>query len=56
MSHALIAVDGVLRKLVGGAPIVEGIRLYRSLAATGHVILLGQDDTPQTIEWLDLHG
>lgn len=56
MSHALIAIDGVMRKLVGGAPIPEGIRLYLSLAATGHVILLSSDDTPQTADWLELHG
>jgi len=57
MSHALIAVDGVLRKLVGGAPIPEGIRLYRSLRSTGQVILLiNEDGHEQVLEWLELHG
>lgn len=59
MSFALIAVDGVLRKLVGSSPIPEGIRLYRSLVATGHVILMSAasgTDRDQVRDWLELHG
>lgn len=59
MSVALIVVDGVMRKLVGGGPIAEGIRLYLSLCMTGRVILLA--DTPptgpaQVLDWLELNG
>ncbi len=56
MSVALIVVDGVMRKLVGGGPIAEGIRLYLSLCTTGRVILLSNDDTPQLVDWLELNG
>ena len=55
MSHTLIVLDGVMRKLVGGAPIPEGLRLYLSLAATGQIILLS-DAPGQAQEWLELHG
>lgn len=57
MSMSLIAIDSVLRKLVGGGPVPEGLRLYDSLASTGQVILLadGQADD-KTYEWLQLHG
>lgn len=56
MSFALIVIDGVLRKLMGGAPIAEGIRLYRSLASTGQVILLSNSDDPGERDWLELNG
>ena len=56
MSVALIVIDGVLRKLMGGAPIPEGIRLYRSLAQTGQVVLLSNSDDPGERDWLELHG
>lgn len=56
MSIAVIVVDGVMRKLVGGSPIPEGIRLYQSLVLTGQVILLSHDGTPQTSDWLELNG
>lgn len=59
MSTALIAIDGVMRKLVGGAPIPEGMRLYHSLASTGRVVLLadtGPSGPAQVIDWLELHG
>lgn len=57
MPTSLITIDGVLRKLVG-APIVEGIRLYRSLITTGHVIFLADwaADAQMIEEWLELHG
>ena len=56
MKTALIVVDGVLRKLTGDAPIPEGVRLYRALSRVGRVILLSDDHTPQTTEWLELNG
>ena len=50
-------VDGVLRKLVAGAPIPEGIRLYRALCSAGRVILLsGSTDRDQVRDWLELNG
>ena len=50
-------VDGVLRKLVAGAPIPEGIRLYRALCSVGRVILLsGSTDRDQVRDWLELNG
>lgn len=56
MKTALVAIDGVLRKLMGGTPIPEGIRLYQALCATGQVVLLSHDGTPQTTDWLELNG
>ena len=56
MNIALIVVDGVLRKLSGGSPIPEGVRLYQSLVMTGGVILLSEDGTPATTDWLELNG
>ena len=46
MNTCLIAIDGVIRKLIGAAPITAGMRLYHSLASTGQVVLLG--DTTAT--------
>jgi hypothetical protein len=57
MSVSLIAIDGVLRKAVGGALIPEGRRLYESLAFTGQVVLLyDAREREQTADWLELHG
>jgi hypothetical protein len=58
MKTCLIAIDGVVRKLMGGAPIAEGIRLYRSLATTGQVVLLLDDwkIREQVNDWLELNG
>ena len=57
MNTALIVIDGVLRKTMGGQPIPEGIRLYRSLVMTGEVVLLADDTEPaRTLDWLDLAG
>lgn len=53
---SLIAIDGVLRKLVGGAPIIEGMRLYRSFALTGRVVLMSHECNDQLADWLELHG
>jgi hypothetical protein len=42
---------------MGGAPIAEGIRLYRSLAATGQVVLLfDAREREQLTDWLELNG
>lgn len=54
-----MVIDGVLRKLVGGAPIPEGVRLYRSLRSTGRVVLIGNPgstDAAQVLDWLELNG
>ncbi len=56
MSVALIAVNSVLRKHVGGAAIPEGMRLYQALAKTGRVVLLADDADPETLDWLELNG
>lgn len=58
MKTCLIAIDGVLRKLMGGSPIAEGIRLYRSLATTGQIVLLLDDwkEREQLTDWLELNG
>ncbi len=56
MSVALIAVEGVLRKLMGGLPIPEGLRLYSSLASTGQIILMSREDRAPLTDWLELHG
>lgn len=58
MKTALIPIAGVLRKTMGGARITEGIRLYRSLLATGQVILLLDDwkARDQADDWLELQG
>jgi hypothetical protein len=55
---ALIAIEGVLRKTMGGSPIPEGIRLYRALCATGQVVLLLDDwkIREQVEAWLELNG
>jgi len=54
---SLLVIDGVLRKHMGGPPVPEGIRLYKSLASTGQVVLIadGQADD-KTYEWLELNG
>lgn len=58
MTTAAIAIDGVMRKLVTSAPIPEGMRLYHSLARTGAVVLLAdeehKDDRLET--WLEMEG
>ncbi len=58
MKTALVAIEGVLRKTMGGSPVPEGIRLYRSLAATGQVVLLLDDwkIREQVDAWLELNG
>ena len=56
MKTALIAIEGVLRKIVGGQPIPEGRRLYVSLANTGRIVLLGTIEGPDEDEWLELNG
>jgi hypothetical protein len=59
MKTALILIEGVLRKAMGGQPIPEGVRLYSSLAVTGQVVLLStatRQDREQTEDWLELHG
>lgn len=60
MSTSLILIEGVLRKEMGGQPIQAGIRLYRSLLATGRVVLLStaESDADQASisDWLELHG
>lgn len=55
MNVALIAIEGVLRKTVGGQPIPEGRRLYVSLASTGRIILM-EHDIGSNEEWLELNG
>lgn len=60
MNTSLILIEGVLRKPMG-QPIPEGIRLYKSLAATGRVVLLsvgggGATDREQITDWLELNG
>ena len=56
MNVALIAIEGVLRKMVGGQPIPEGRRLYVSLANTGRIILVEDDGFGGNQEWLELNG
>lgn len=59
MSTSVVVIDGVLRKLVGGAPIPEGVRLFRSLLSTGRVVLLGDVEPggpAQILDWLELNG
>lgn len=55
MNVALISIEGVLRKTMGGAPIPEGRRLYVSLANTGRIILLAYG-LNSSEEWLELNG
>ena len=40
MAIAVLPVEGVLRKLVGGALIPEGMRLYKALSHNGQIVLL----------------
>lgn len=57
MKTSLMPVDGVLRKLVGGHLVPEGMRLYDSLASTGRVVLLHDgSDHDQVRDWLELNG
>lgn len=60
MKTCLMLVEGVLRNLVGGALIPEGARLYKSLCATGTVVLLSVvydgDKRREMQEWLDMNG
>jgi hypothetical protein len=43
MASVAITVDGVLRKMVGGAPIPVGLELYHALATTFRVVLLSNE-------------
>lgn len=58
MKTALVAIEGVLRKTMGGSPVPEGIRLYQALCATGQVVLLLDDwqAREQVTDWLELNG
>ena len=56
MNVALIAIEGVLRKSVGGTLIPEGRRLYVSLANTGRIVLVEYADIGSNQEWLELNG
>lgn len=49
-SVAAITVDGVLRNLVGGTPIREGIGLYHSLCSRFNVVLLRSENNDAEFE------
>jgi hypothetical protein len=57
-----IAVEGVLRKISGGAPIPEGLDLYYGLATRARLVLLTEDPEPAKKElgpleyWLQTEG
>lgn len=54
LGTAVIAVEGVLRKLEGDSPIVAGVTLYAALTASFNVVLLSLDpETDRTREHLD---
>ena len=55
MKVAVMAVDGVLRKPVGGAPVPEGVRLYQALVRAGNVVL-SHHDPIGIADWLELNG
>jgi hypothetical protein len=52
MSVALIHADGVLRKLVGGYFIQEGVRLAQGLAANGEVYIVTTGEKDLLDQWL----
>jgi len=59
MSACAITVDGVLRKVVGYAPIPLGIQLYNALATQFQVVLLSDergDEKGGIKYWLDIEG
>jgi hypothetical protein len=61
VSTAVISVQGVLRKQVGGYIIPEGVRLYHALCRAGNVLLLHDGNSDRlgrnAIEdWLMLEG
>lgn len=57
MNTALIAIDGVLRKTMGGQLVPEGRRLYVALASMGQVVLLSDGEADgQVLEWLEMNG
>lgn len=59
MKVAMIVVDGVLRKVMGGSPIEAGRRLYVSLANTGRIVLVSDlmsEDQEELSDWLTFNG
>jgi hypothetical protein len=58
MSSVAITVDGVMRKMIGGAPISQGIKLYRGLATqfTVHLMTDERTDNNTLQQWLEVQG
>jgi hypothetical protein len=58
MPAAALTVNGVLRRVSGGAPIPTGRALYYSLAAQFQLILLAnhKDEKDELQHWLELEG
>lgn len=58
MSVVAITVDGVMRKIVGMAPIPAGIKLYRALATQFSVVLVTDEleDYGHLSRWLETEG
>lgn len=58
MATAVIEIDGVLRKLIGGQLIPEGVRLYHALCSAGGVILLCDqyENMDNMNDWLTLEN
>jgi hypothetical protein len=58
MSSVAITVDGIMRKVIGGAPISQGLKLYRGLATqfTVHLMTDERPDTGDLQHWLELQG
>ncbi len=54
LGSAVVAVDGVLRKLEGDSPIVAGVALYRALINSFNVVLIsGEPETDRAKDHLD---
>ena len=51
MSSVAIAVEGVIRKFVGGAPIPQGVMLYYALATRAKVVLLTGEREGEGLDW-----
>ena len=52
---AVIAIDGVLRRTVTGAPIADGIKIMQGLKTFYNIVLVA-DSAEDIKEWLDLES
>ena len=56
MATAVVAVEGVLKRLSSENKILEGIRLYQALKEQYTLILTTTEDVPVTALWLERAG